>query len=717
MSTQNLQILLVESDDAEARRFVRALLDDPWLPPNIDRVADLAECGDRLLGGFYDALVWAIPAAHDDAPGAAARVGAWADSIPVVLLSDGPETPLLAQAARTHGLEWIDRRQWRPDELRRAVRNAVERRRLQKRIEQFSERFELAAEGARDGLWDWDLVQDTISFSPRCRALLGFAEGETVEKASEWLARIHADDLPRFHRQMDAHLKGLSRVFEVEYRALQVDGSARWIGLRGVARRDGSGRAVRIAGSQCDITAQRIGQSSVAVDPFHDPLTGLPNRFLLASRAGRAVERSRARPDQAFAILSIDCDGFSIINDGLGHANADQIIVLVAQRLYSCVRPGDMLARTGGDEFTILLDGIRGIEDAYRVAHRIHAELSSPFHVDDREVFVSVGIGISISTTGYEEAEECLRDAVTAMYRAKAEGKGRLVVFDRKMHAAAVARLELESELHRAVVNDEFVLHYQPVLSLVTGRIVGFEALIRWQHPRRGLVFPDEFIPAAEENGLIGAIGRWALETACVEASQWPQQVELLDAPWVSVNLSYHELTEDTIQFIERLLKSHDPQRNSFHLHLELTERIFLGDTEKTGKLLRRLRHMGVRLAIDDFGTGYSSLNYLRHFPVEYLKIDGSFIEEMSSGHGSAEIVRTILQLGRNLGMSVIAEKVETAEQLELLHRMRCECAQGRFFSGPVDFDTASAMLAEDFHWSFATPSRSRLRTLHGRGY
>jgi diguanylate cyclase (GGDEF)-like protein len=427
---------------------------------------------------------------------------------------------------------------------------------------------------------------------------------------------------------------------------------------------------------------------------FHDALTGLPNRPLLIDHLKLAIERAKLHHDHLFAVLFIDLDRFKNINDSLGHNTGDQLLVAIAARIGECLRPTDTIARLGGDEFAILLDGLEDWTIANGVADRIQNELSKPFSLNGHEVYTTASIGIRLSMDGREDAEDMLRDADTAMYRAKDNGKARHELFHSTMHTRAVALLKLESDLRRAIEREEFCVHYQPIISLESEAIVGFEALARWNHPERGLVPPDEFIPLAEETGLITEIGAWVLREACTQLRKW-QAALGRESLTMSVNLSGKQLTQtDLIQQIQNTLLQ--TGLNPTFLRLEITESVVMENAELATTTLLQLRKLGVHLSIDDFGTGYSSLSYLHRFPVNTLKIDRSFIGRMAKGDENSEIVRTICTLANNLGMEVVAEGVETREQLELLRSLKCEYGQGYLFSRPVDAEAATILVLED---------------------
>ena len=426
---------------------------------------------------------------------------------------------------------------------------------------------------------------------------------------------------------------------------------------------------------------------------FHDALTGLPNRALFLNHLQLAAGRARRNDRHFFAVLFLDLDRFKNVNDSLGHGAGDQLLNAIARRLEQFSRPADTVARTGGDEFAILLDGLQEMGDAARFAERLQKELSMPFAVAGQEVYVTASVGIALGTAGYETPEHLLRDADIAMYRAKEKGKACYEVFDSVMHARAVALLRLENDLRRAIDRQEFRVFYQPIVALETRRIIGFEALVRWMHPERGFVAPDEFIPLAEETGLIADIDRFVLREACRQMVEW-QKLSPANRPLtLSANLSSKELTQEGIvEQIKMVLVETDFDPRC--LRLEITESAIMENVEASALMLAQLRDLGVRISIDDFGTGYSSLSYLHRFPVTTLKIDRSFIGRMSEDTENFEIVRTIMTLANNLGMDTVAEGVETERQLSQLRLLKCEYGQGYLFSRPVDAEAAGQLLA-----------------------
>jgi diguanylate cyclase (GGDEF)-like protein/PAS domain S-box-containing protein len=564
----------------------------------------------------------------------------------------------------------------------------------QEALRESEERYALAARGANDGLWDWNLVTDAMYFSPRWKAMLGFREDEIQDQLEEWLGRIHDADRDRVKEEIAAHQKGLTPHFESEHRLLHKDGGFRWMLSRGLAVHDATGKALRMAGSQTDITERKVS----------DPLTGLPNRLLFIDRLGRLIKHSKRRKDHLFAVLFLDLDGFKMINDSLGHLMGDQLLVGVASRLEKCLRSSDTVARLGetftvarlgGDEFTILLDDIKEPMDANRAAERLMKSLAPPFVLAGKEVFTSISIGIALSNHAYEQPEDMLRDADTAMYRAKSLGKARYEVFDADMRASVMARLQLETDLRRALERNEFRNFYQPIVALESGRIVGLEALMRWQHPTRGMIAPDEFIFVAEETGLIRELGWWSLREACRQMSKWRARSQSCLDLTMSVNLSAKQLLQPhLVDEMQKLLRETGLPPEA--LKLEITESAVMADPTAAAEMLQQIKSLGIRLAIDDFGTGYSSLSYLHRFPLDTLKIDRSFISGTGEGSDGMEIARTIMPMAKNLRLDVVAEGVETLEQVALLKRLQCKYAQGYYFSKPLAPEDVTPMLSEE---------------------
>ncbi len=452
-------------------------------------------------------------------------------------------------------------------------------------------------------------------------------------------------------------------------------------------------RKIGAYGIYSDITERKSFERKLFHEAFHDNLTGLPNRTLLTERLDRSVRRAKRRRDYQFALLFIDLDRFKVINDSLGHAAGDQLLIEMARRLEGCLRPGDTVARLGGDEFNIILEDIQEVADATRIADRVLESLSRPFSVADQEVVSSGSIGIAFSFSGYDSGEDLMRDADIAMYRAKSRGKARYEIFDADMHRSAVERLTVENELRKAISNDQLELYFQPIVSLARSKTVGFEALVRWNHPQKGLLPPGDWLPICEETGLMSAVGRWVLRRACLQLQAWQDRFPEADGIALSINLAPKEISHpDFLHELNQILKESGAHPAS--LTFEITEDA-IASTENLQDVLWHLRKMGFRLSIDDFGTGPSSLSSLHRYPIDNLKIHRSFIQQMSPGGQNLEIVRAIAALGESLGINVIAVGVEDQDRLDEIRSMGVSLAQGFYFSAPMSADEASSSLAE----------------------
>jgi Amt family ammonium transporter len=522
--------------------------------------------------------------------------------------------------------------------------------------------------------------------------LLGCTEDEVV--GHDWFAGFVPEDARdparrAFHDQVgrgtiEAHEQG-----ELLTRA----GDRRLIAWSNTPLRDAAGRVVGTASIGADVTDRTRAEERLRHGAFHDALTGLPNRALFMDRLANCLARARRRPQYRFAALFLDIDRFKGINDSFGHLTGDKLLIEVGRRLESCLRPGDSVARLGGDEFAVLVDDMADAEVPNRVAERIQSTLSSPFEVAGREVFLTASIGIAPHKPRYQGPEDFLRDADTAMHHAKTRGRAHHQVFDTTMHSRAVGQLQIENDLHRAVEREELAVHYQPIVSLSTGTIAGFEALVRWERPGQGFVPPADFIRIAEETGLIIPLGMWVLSRACRQVRAWQEATIPAGAPlMVSVNLSARQFAQpDLVAKVGAIVDETRLEPES--LKLEVTESVLMQDPEVAAAMLAELAARRVRVCIDDFGTGYSSLSYLLRFPATTLKIDRSFVTDMSAGSQHSEMVRTIVVLAHNLGMDVIAEGIETAEQVRHLRALGCDYMQGYLLSRPVDAAGAEELL------------------------
>ncbi|MBI5076422.1 MAG: EAL domain-containing protein [Nitrospirae bacterium] len=563
------------------------------------------------------------------------------------------------------------------------TRDITERKKTEAALRESEQRYALAAQGANDGLWDWNLTDNRIYYSIRWKSMLGYSDREVGDSPDEWLSRLHIDDREKVWSRIHGYVLQGNQHLEIEYRIMHKDGNFRWMLCRGLAVRDGKGNSSRMAGSQTDITARKKAEEQLLHDAFHDALTGLANRALFRDRLHNAINRSKRLKQYLYAVMFFDVDRFKVINDSLGHAAGDKLLIGVSRRMADCVRPGDTVARLGGDEFAVLLENVSDVTDVRTVVERIQTEMAAPFLIDGNELYVTQSIGIALEQDRYEQPDQILSDADIAMYAAKAKGKARYEIFDDSMHSYMVERLQLEADLRVAVEHlDEFVLHYQPILDVATRKLSGFEALVRWQHPVRGLIPPMEFIPLAEETGLIQPLGEWVLREACRQLNRWQREYHTAEPLKMSANVSGRQFLNDN--FVDVLLgiigeTGIAPET----LAIEITESIIMENLEVAVIAMNRLRDSGIKIHIDDFGTGYSSLSYLNKFPVTALKIDRSFIANMSLNDENREIVKAIVTLAQNLKLEVIAEGIELSSHLDEIDTMDCHFAQGFFFSRP----------------------------------
>ena len=577
---------------------------------------------------------------------------------------------------------------------------AVHRARALEALRESEERYMLAVRGANDGLWDWNLLTGIVYYSDRWRELMGLADQAVTRSPEEWFNRVYPEDLPQVKDALKAHLDGRTEHFAVEHRIVHPDGTIRWVGCRGLAYRAQDGRPLRFAGSVHDITERKQAEERLVRSAFYDELTGLANRALFMVHLQHALAACRRHRDHLFAVLFLDSDRFKVVNDSLGHTVGDKLLVALASRLTRLVRPEDIVARLGGDEFTVLLDDLRSPEDAVIAAERIQEGLLAVFDIDGNSIYTSVSIGIAFGSAGYDKGEDILRDADTAMYRAKSLGRARHVVFDARMRTEVQMSLRLETDLRRAIEREEFEVVYEPIICLRTGQLCGFETLLRWNHPEQGRTMPTVFIPLLEETGMINKLGQWGMRRSCHQAAHWQQVFSSrLPRPLVSVNLSSREFAQpDLLQRLDEIMV--ESAVDASQVIIEITESTLMSDYSSVNEQLESIKARGFLLCIDDFGTGYSSLSYLHRLPIDILKIDRTFILEAVSSPESREIVRTIVTLARNLKVKVVAEGIETREHLDQVRSFNCNYAQGYYFSAPVSAEEATEMLVNGRTWS-----------------
>ncbi len=534
-----------------------------------------------------------------------------------------------------------------------------------------------------------------ISINQYGAEALGYSKQELMYQ--DFSTFVYESDRDFFQQLFASIFQEKLAIVEAEFRKVRKDGSIIWERQRSQLIFDRDGEPVELRMICRDITERKQVEEQLRQNAFYDALTGLPNRVLFTDRLEQAIGHNQRHKEHLFAVLFLDLDRFKVVNDSLGHLTGDRLLVEIAARLKLCLRQSDTVARLGGDEFTILLPDIDDSNDAVRVAERIQEEVKLPFTLDANEVFTSVSIGITLSTTGYNRAEDVLRDADIAMYRAKSQGTGRYEIFNADMHAQVVTLLQLETDLRLAIERQEFRLQYQPIVLLESGKIAGFEALIRWQHPQKGLLLPDKFLPTAIETGLLISLCRWVIRSACQEARQWRSQFPDLLLT-ISINLSSQRFNQSSLSAeVAGVLQ--DTGLEASILKLEITESLIMASAETVTAILYELKDLGIHLSIDDFGTGYSSLARLHHFPIDELKIDRSFIDSMSNDPRNSEIVEAIIALAQKLNLDVTAEGVETPEQLAKLRELKCKYGQGFLFSRPLDSEAVRELVLSNPQW------------------
>jgi diguanylate cyclase (GGDEF)-like protein/PAS domain S-box-containing protein len=605
--------------------------------------------------------------------------------LPVIMVTARSEGADIVEAFRLGANDYVTKPIDFPVALARITTHLSHKRAVEA-LRDSEERYALAVQGANDGLWDWNLTANDVYWSPRWKAMLGYGEAAIGSSPEEWFSRVHPDDLAAVRAGLTAHLERTDGHYESEYRMLHQDGTFRWFLCRGAAIRNGAGAATRLAGSLTDITDAKLA----------DALTGLPNRVLFVDLLDRAIKKTLRQPKNVFALLVFGLDRFETLSASLGLVLADRLLVEIAHRLHASLRATDVvsttLARLAGDEFAVLIEDITDAHDAPRVGERLRVALEKPFEVEGRQVFTSASAGVAVSSTGYTRPEEILRDASIALQRAKTQ-RSRCEIFDAEMRSRAESRFQMETELRQAIDMGAFEVHYQPIVEIESGCIVGVEALARWQHPERGLVGADEFIAIAEDTAMIFPLGRLILEASCRQMIAWRRQFGEAAPSVVCVNVSSRQFADvELSSHIEDTLR--DTGLEPSRLKLEITESAFLGDLQAAQYTLRRMQAMGIKWSLDDFGTGYSSLSHLHRLKVDTVKIDRSFVSRIAARDNGSEIVRAIVALAHNLGMDVVAEGVENVPQLEYLATLGCEHAQGYFFSRPVSAADAGTLIA-----------------------
>jgi diguanylate cyclase (GGDEF)-like protein/PAS domain S-box-containing protein len=672
--------ILVAAEPAIAERLVAALDEVRGWSFDADVVAPAAlaygEDHDLYL---VDAALLSPQITHGDPTGKRPLIA--------VTLDDADPQAALAAGA----VDVLGRDELTPAVLERSIRHAVDSALANEALRELRARHELLLRATNDGVWEWDLRSQEVSFSTRWRQLVGLRDVELERNADSWFSRVHADDFSGLRLDINELIYGGNTIHHYEHRLLHADGEYRWYLSRGLVRRDHWGRAVSISGSLTDIHRRKRAEA-LNVRGQHDELTGLPSRQALLDRLEHVIAETRHDPAYRYSILFLNLDRFKILNDSIGLEPADLLLAMLGQRLRSAVDEDSLVCRYGGDEFAVLLEGITDFSEADLLAERIHEALRQPFEVEGQTIFTTASIGITNSDRNYDRPAEVIRDASTATTRAKRSGKSRSSTFVAAMRQEAMNALRTHSQLREAIGRKQFAVYYQPIVALGSYKLTGFEALVRWNHPNRGVIGPVEFIALAEETGLIVPIGQFVLREACSQMAAWHRRFPDANDISISINLSGHQLgSPNLVSDIEEVLTETGLRPDA--VKLELTESTLIDDPTTATRILGRLRDRGIQLYIDDFGTGYSSLSYLHRFSIDGLKIDKSFVDMVGMQDRKAAIVPSIVGLAHNLGIGVVAEGVETVAQAHELTLIDCAEAQGYLFSRPVPRDQAAELI------------------------
>ncbi|MCT4607299.1 MAG: EAL domain-containing protein [Marinisporobacter sp.] len=568
----------------------------------------------------------------------------------------------------------------------------TELQKSQKALKESEERFRLAMEGASDGIWDWDIINNKLLFT-RMKDLLGFEEDEIGNSIEAWKSLIYPEDLQRTNEELEKHLKDQVPYYENQYRMRTKDGSYKWILSRGKAIFNKNKKPIRMAGSHEDITHYKIAEENIYRLAYYDSLTGLPNRTFFEEKLAEALNEGK-KNDYKVAVLYMDLDNFKNVNDTLGHMYGDELLKDVAKLLKKVLPPLGVITRLGGDEFGIWLPKIVYKEDIICVVESIIASFQKPWILGDREFYITATIGISVYPEQGKDIHEMIKNADTAMYSAKENGKNNYKFYTPEMNKQLLEKLEMKNNLRYAMKRNEFLLYYQPQIDMNTKKVIGLEALLRWNHPIRGFISPYEFIPIAEESDLIIPIGEWVLKSACEQNRKW---IDLGYPPLkIAVNLSARQFQQqDLVLTIRDILDK--TKINPELLELEITESLAMKDLNFTIEILKKLKKLGLRISLDDFGTGYSSLNYLKVLPIDTLKIDKTFVDDIAESKREKSIAKAVIDLAHSMNLMVTAEGVETEDQFFILKKLQCDKAQGYFFSKPLPKEKLEKLLKEGY--------------------
>jgi diguanylate cyclase (GGDEF)-like protein/PAS domain S-box-containing protein len=686
-------VLLIEDSDSDAAQFDTMLESSAPGEFDVARASTLADATSYLRTTSPDCAVIDLKLTDAEGVEIIESLAVVPSAVALIVLTSHPDDELAVTGIVAGPIDYLPKSALDGRLLVRCIQHAILRTRYESSLAE-------AQSIARLGSWELDLTTKTMSWSRELYRLFGFRLDEQPT-ADALVERTHPDDREAALQAVRSAMTSFTK-YQIEHRVIPRHGMVRWVRSRGRIERDLDGAPVRLKGTMLDITEQKAAEEALLHQAFHDPLTGLPNRLLLLDRLGQALSRLDRQPS-TLGVIHLDVDRFKVINDSLGHPVGDQLLQAMATALATLVRPGDTLARIGADEFVVLCEGLSGQAEAVIIAERICAATTEPLTWDGGQVVISVSAGIALADSPAIDPDALLRDADAAMHRAKTEGRARSAIFAESMRVRAIGRLDTEISLRRSIADGDLRVHYQPIVNLVDGRVVGHEALVRWQHPSRGLIGPDEFIPIAEETGLIVPLGEWVLREACQQARQFQTRDPMWSGLTMSVNLSGGQLGQrDLVGLIASAHKDADLQPQ--HLQLEMTESVLMDDAAHTITILESLKDLGVLLGVDDFGTGYSSLAYLKRFPVDVLKIDRSFVNGLADDLEDTAIVAAIVSLADTLGLKTLAEGVEARIQQDTLIGLGCTRAQGYLFARPLAVAEAETALDQAARLLLASP-------------
>jgi len=572
------------------------------------------------------------------------------------------------------------------------ARDITERYRSQKALQQSEERYSLAAEAVNDGLWDYKVKSEQIYLSPRWKKMLGYSETEIGNKIENWYELIHLDYREQFKQQLLGYLKGIESKFEITYKIRHQDGDYRWVLCRGTAVRDNTGKADRIVGAQTEITERKQAEERLRFEAFHDRLTGLLNRNYLFDRLDKLIATAREK-DTFFALMLLDIDRFKAIENSLGHFGADRILIEMGQRISKSLKSVHKVIRLEGDSFAIILEDLQYSSEASTIADAILKQIETPFEIEQRQIFITVSIGVALSNRFYNRVDEAIADANTALLQVKKSGKANYSIFEPSMRIGSLNFIETENELREAIKRKEFRVFYQPIIEINSEKIVGFEALLRWDHPKRGLICPSQFMGIAKETRLILQISWEVLRQVCSQMSQWQNKYPRAKF-FASVNISELQFSQIDFQnYVARIIRETGLEPHC--LQLEITESAIIEDIERAKFVLQQLKDFGLKLSMDDFGTGYSALGHLHNLPINNFKIDRSFFKNIEIDRQRFEVMKSIVNLGLALEISPVAEGVETRDEFNKLKELNCQYAQGYLFSHPVEPEKTETLISE----------------------